>query len=68
MTPDADGKGAPRTGPSFIAPDLWRATNPGHPLTEEESALLAVISTVVRFKKGETIFREGDRADAIFNI
>ena len=68
MAPNTAGKGAPRTGPTFIAPELWRATNPGHPLTEEESALLAVISTVVRFKKGEIIYREGDRADAIFNI
>lgn len=59
----------PRRGPTIIAPELWRATgNPGGPLTAEERALLAAISTVVRFKRGETIYRDGDRADAIFNI
>jgi CRP-like cAMP-binding protein len=29
---------------------------------------LAVIASVVRFRKGEVIYREGDHADAVFNI
>jgi CRP/FNR family transcriptional regulator len=36
--------------------------------TAEERAELAVVSSVVRFKKGDSIYREGDRADAVFNI
>jgi CRP/FNR family transcriptional regulator len=42
--------------------------NPGHPLTEEERALLAVIATVVRYKKGETIYKEGGPVLAVFNL
>jgi len=38
------------------------------PLTDEERLDLAVISSVVRFKKGTQIYRERDRADAVFNI
>ena len=34
----------------------------------EERARLAVMSSVVRFKKGEIIYREGDPAAAVFNI
>jgi CRP/FNR family transcriptional regulator len=37
-------------------------------LTDDERARLAVIASIVRFKKGENIYREGDRADAVFNI
>ena len=37
-------------------------------LTDEERARLAVLSSIVRFKKGQIIYREGDPADAIFNI
>lgn len=59
----------PRGGPTIIAPDLWTlGGNSGQPLTAEEQALLAVISTVVRFRKGETIYAAGDRANAVFNI
>jgi len=59
----------PRSGPTVMAPTLWASgENSGRPLTAEEQALLAVISTVVRFRKGERIYAEGDRADAVFNI
>jgi CRP-like cAMP-binding protein len=59
----------PRSGPTIIVPALWASgENSGRPLTTEEQALLAVISTVVRFKKGERIYAEGDRADAVFNM
>jgi CRP/FNR family transcriptional regulator len=37
-------------------------------LTDDERARLAVMASIVRFKKGEIIYREGDRADAVFNI
>jgi CRP-like cAMP-binding protein len=37
-------------------------------LTDEERARLALIASVVRFKKGAVIYREGDPADSVFNI
>jgi len=37
-------------------------------LSDEERARLAVMSSIVRFKKGEIIYREGDLAEAVFNI
>jgi len=59
----------PRSGPTIMTPTLWASgENSGRPLTAEEQALLAVISTVVRFRRGERIYVEGDRADAVFNI
>src|SRR6516162_149349 len=61
--------GPPRRGPTIMVPALWASgENSGRPLTAEEQALLAVISTVVRFRRGERIYAEGDRADAVFNI
>jgi CRP-like cAMP-binding protein len=59
----------PLAGPSIAAPALWTyGDNSVHPLTAEERALVEVISTVVRFKKGQEIYREGDHASAVFNI
>jgi CRP/FNR family transcriptional regulator, anaerobic regulatory protein len=37
-------------------------------LSADERARLAVVASIVRFKKGEVIYHEGDRAEAIFNI
>jgi CRP-like cAMP-binding protein len=37
-------------------------------LSDEERARLAIIASIVRFKKGAEIYHEGDRADAVFNI
>lgn len=52
-----------------MVPALWvSGENAGRPLTAEEQALLAVISTVVRFRRRERIYAEGDGADAVFNI
>jgi CRP-like cAMP-binding protein len=49
-----DADDPPRGGPTIMVPALWMAgENSGRPLTAEEQALLAVISTVVRFRKGE---------------
>ena len=37
-------------------------------LSEEERARLAVLASIVRLNKGEEIYSEGQRADAVFNI
>ncbi len=37
-------------------------------LAPEERALLARISSIVRFNRGEVIYREGDAAETAFNI
>ena len=67
--PPTNSDDPPPAGPTIIAPDLWTSGgNSGHPLTAEEQLLLAVISTVVRFRKGERIYAAGDRANAVFNI
>jgi CRP-like cAMP-binding protein len=55
--------------PLIIVPTLWAAgRKPGELLTEEERALLSAIASVVRFRKGETIYRQGDPPIAVFNI
>jgi CRP-like cAMP-binding protein len=60
----------PRGGPSITAPALWGpiTAEPEHVLTDEQRAQIATIASVVRFKKGEGIYAEGDRAEAVFNI
>ena len=59
----------PRGGPAVISPALWiLGGHSGRALTAEQQALLAVISTIVRLRKGETIYAEGERANAVFNI
>jgi CRP-like cAMP-binding protein len=60
-------------GPAIHATDPW---TPGNPktrvrhqlLSEGERAQLAKIAAIVRFEKGERIYNQGDRADAVFNI
>ena len=60
-------------GPAIQAVHPWV---PGSPkrrarhqlLSDDERAQLAKISTIVRFNKGEQIYGEGDKADAVFNI
>jgi len=57
-------------GPGIRAIEPW-APSAGRMhqlLTDDERARLAVIASIVRFKKGTVVFREGDRADATFNI
>ncbi len=60
----------PGRGPSIAAVALWGSSDGRRMplLTDEERAQLAVISSVVRFKKGTRIYREGTRAVAVFNI
>jgi CRP/FNR family transcriptional regulator len=66
---DQEPKRPPYGGPAIFPPMLWDLGDlRGNLLRPEDIGRLAAISTVVRFKKGETIFREGDRADAVFNI
>jgi CRP/FNR family transcriptional regulator len=62
--------GPPGGGPSIAAVALWGSSDGSrvHLFTAEERARLAAISSVVRFKKGGSIYREGDRADAVFII
>lgn len=60
-------------GPAIRAPHPWasrrlsRGTTP-QLLSDEERSRLAAIAAIVRFKKGAEIYRESDRADAVFNI
>lgn len=57
-------------GPTIRAFDPWTpsAGHMPHLLTDDERARLAVIASIVRFKKGEAIYQENDPADAVFNI
>lgn len=57
-------------GPLIVAVDPWAAGKErSHQLlTDDERARLAVMATIVRFKKGEEIYRKGESAKAIFNI
>ena len=57
-------------GPAVRALDPWThsAGRMRQLLTDDERARLAVMSSIVRFKKGEIIYQEGDPADAIFNL
>jgi CRP/FNR family transcriptional regulator len=62
-----------RPGPAIRALDPWMKSNPSpgrmhQLLSDEERSRLAVIASVVRFKKGTEIYHEGSPADAVFNI
>ena len=59
-----------RHGPTIRAVDPWARSAGGMPhlLTDDERAQLAVMASIVRFKKGEAIYRENDPANAVFNI
>lgn len=57
-------------GPAIRGVDPW-APSAGKMrqfLSAEERARLAVLASIVRLNKGEEIYREGQRADAVFNI
>lgn len=57
-------------GPAVRALDPWTpsAGRMGQLLTDDERARLAVMSSIIRFKKGEIIYQEGDPANAVFNL
>ena len=61
------------TGPVIHAVHAWVPGNPREGvrhqlLSNDERARLAKIASIVRFEKGDQIYREGDAADAVFNI
>ena len=57
------------SAPWFVAPPMWTDDdNAQKPLTNEERSSLAVNATIVRLRKGERIYGEGDPAAAIFYI
>ena len=65
----SDGRG----GPAIRATDPWRPSESGagamhQLLSEAERTRLARIASIVRFKKGEVIYRAGDPANTVFNI
>jgi CRP-like cAMP-binding protein len=60
-------------GPAIRAADPWLPGNAAagtlhQLLSDDERAQLATIASIVRFKKGEEIYSEGEPANAIFNI
>jgi CRP/FNR family transcriptional regulator len=60
-------------GPEIRAVDPWRPGNPTRGerhqlLSEDERARLAKIAAIVRFGKGDHIYREGEPAEAVFNV
>src|ERR1700733_4894028 len=56
-------------GPVIRARDPWASAGKVRQLlSEEECARLAVLASIARFNKDEEIYREGRRADAVFNI
>jgi CRP-like cAMP-binding protein len=59
----------PYDGPSFEVPAIWLPGENARPLLDKDDrAMLAIIATVSRYKKGELICREGAGAGHIFNI
>jgi CRP-like cAMP-binding protein len=59
-------------GPAIRALDPWaKRSSDGRMhqlLSDKERSRLAVIASIVRFKKGDEIYREDDPAEAVFNI
>jgi CRP-like cAMP-binding protein len=57
-------------GPWFEAPAMWAVGGgePGYSLNNEDREALRAFATIVRFRKGETIYREGEAAGSVFNI
>jgi CRP-like cAMP-binding protein len=57
-------------GPAVRARDPWlpSAGRMHQLLSDEERARLALLASIVRFKKGEPIYEAGASADAVFNI
>ncbi len=63
----------PLGGPAIRGNDPWLPSNPSagklhQMLSDDERSKLATIASIVRFKKGERIYSNGDSADAVFNI
>jgi CRP-like cAMP-binding protein len=68
---NTDQKSQP--GPAIRAVDPWLPGKPSEGkyrqlLSNDERARLATLATIVRFKKGETIYSQGQPVNTIFNI
>jgi CRP-like cAMP-binding protein len=65
----ANNRSRPRyDGPSFEVPAVWSPGEDRRPLLDKDDrAMLAIIATVSRYRKGEFIYQEGTRADHVFN-
>jgi CRP/FNR family transcriptional regulator len=64
---------SPATGPALHAAALWAADRLPEGtrrqlLSREQRAKLLAIGSLVRFGKGEQLYRAGDPADALYNI
>jgi CRP/FNR family transcriptional regulator len=62
-----------RAGPAIRAADLWAAGNLStrkndQLLSDDQRAHLSAVAAIVRFKKGQVIYRADDPVDAIYNI
>ena len=62
-----------RKGPAIRAVDPWSASErpkgtARQLLSDDERARLAVIASIVRFAKGESIYRAGEPVGAVYNI
>jgi hypothetical protein len=60
-----------RGGPALRAAHLWLGDNPSRVhqlLSKAERARLSVIASIVRFDKGQQIYRAGDAVDAIYDL
>src|SRR3974390_3253711 len=57
-------------GPAIAALDPWVSSvgRMHQLLTDDQRAQLAVMSSIVRFKKREIVYREGDPAESVFAI
>lgn len=62
----------PFSGPSIAAVGLWQPGNPSgvrhQLLSNEERSQLARISSIARFKKGDIIYKIGEKTEAAFNV
>jgi CRP-like cAMP-binding protein len=60
-------------GPTLRASDAWLSGGswPGKAhqlLSDEERALLTTVASIMKFKKGEQVYAEGEATKAIFNV
>ena len=59
----------PYDGPAFKVPAVWfPSAGPPSLLGNDDRAMLAIIATIGRYKKGELIYEEGASANHVFNI
>jgi CRP-like cAMP-binding protein len=60
---------ASQGGPVFFAPDLWAVVHDsGSPLGAEDRAMLGMLATIERFRKGDIIYKARTKAEFVFNV